>query len=178
MWNLAEQVAAKGNYGGNVERAYEALKRGQARGGVQEQVQKLEIKLRESMAPEAEIQKQISGLLLSNGLPPPAAIANLRAGKGPDGKPLSANDYAHWDQTYPAMPVEDILGSVPEPAAQPTKQGLPDRAVNARPVRAPITTLVQPRTAAEARSQINPTVQPRLSDEELAIRAMGLKLPR
>lgn len=179
MWNLAEQVAAKGHYGGNPERAYEGLKRGQVRGGVQEQAQKLEIKLRENMAPESEIQKQVAGLLLSNGLPPPAAIANLRAGKGPDGKPLTANDYAQWDQTFPAMLVEDILGSVPEPAAQPTKQGLPDRAPgSARAPRTPITTLVQPRTAAEARAQINPPVQPRLTDEELAIRAMGLKLPR
>lgn len=179
MWNLAEQVAAKGHYGGNPERAYEGLKRGQVRGGVQEQAQKLEIKLRENMAPESEIQKQVAGLLLSNGLPPPAAIANLRAGKGPDGKPLTANDYAQWDQTFPAMLVEDVLGSVPEPAAQPTKQGLPDRAPgSARAPRTPITTLVQPRTAAEARAQINPPVQPRLTDEELAIRAMGLKLPR
>lgn len=178
LWNLAEQVAKKGHYSGNPERAYEGLKRGQARGGVQEQVTKLELKLRENMVPEPEIQKQLSGFLLSNGLPPAAAITNLRSGKGPDGKPLTANDYAQWDQTFPAMPVEDILGSVPQPAAQTENTGLPARINSARPARAPITTLVQPRTAAEARAQINPPATPRLTDEELFIRGMGLNLPR
>ena len=178
LWNLAEQVAKKGHYSGNPERAYEGLKRGQARGGVQEQVTKLELKLRENMVPEPDIQKQLSGFLLSNGLPPAAAITNLRSGKGPDGKPLTANDYAQWDQTFPAMPVEDILGSVPQPAAQTENTGLPARINSARPARAPITTLVQPRTAAEARAQINPPATPRLTDEELFIRGMGLNLPR
>ena len=145
---------------------------------MQEQVTKLELKLRENMVSEPEIQKQLSGFLLSNGLPPAAAITNLRSGKGPDGKPLTANDYAQWDQTFPAMPVEDILGSVPQPAAQTENTGLPARINSARPARAPITTLVQPRTAAEARAQINPPATPRLTDEELFIRGMGLNLPR
>ncbi|HQT19128.1 MAG TPA: hypothetical protein PLE48_13400 [Thiobacillus sp.] len=178
LWNLAEQVAKKGHYSGNPERAYEGLKRGQVRGGVQEQATKLELKLRENMVPESDIQKQLSGFLLSNGLPPAAAITSLRSGKGPDGKPLTANDYAQWDQTFPAMPVEDILGSVPQPAAQTENTGLPARINSARPARAPITTLVQPRTAAEARAQINPPATPRLTDEELFIRGMGLNLPR
>ena len=76
------------------------------------------------------------------------------------------------------MPVEDILGSVPQPAAQTENTGLPARINSARPARAPITTLVQPRTAAEARAQINPPATPRLTDEELFIRGMGLNLPR
>ena len=175
LWNLAERVAGEGKYGGNVERAYAGLKRGQATASVQEQADKLEMKLREQMAPEQEIQRQVAGLLTSRGLPPAPAVASLRAGMRVDGKPLTAQDYADWDRTYPGMTVEDILGGMPapRPAMPANERAMAPREVKEAPRRAPITTLVTPRTGAEARGE-RPAP---LTDQELAFRAMGFQLP-
>lgn len=116
VWAKAEEVAKAGHYGGNVERAYSALKRGQDRGGVQEEATKLEIKLREAGQPEAAIQQQLGAFLVARGLPPASEVARLRSGVGPDGKPLTAEDYASWDRRFPGMPAEDVLGNSPVPS--------------------------------------------------------------
>lgn len=118
IWAKAEEVAKAGHYGGNVERAYSALKRGQDRGGVQEEATKLEIKLREAGQPEAAIQQQLGAFLVARGLPPASEVARLRSGVGPDGKPLTAEDYASWDRRFPGMPAEDVLGSSPIPSRE------------------------------------------------------------
>jgi len=118
IWSKAEEVAKAGHYGGNVERAYSALKRGQDRGGVQEEATKLEIKLREAGQPEAAIQQQLGAFLVARGLPPASEVARLRSGVGPDGKPLTAEDYASWDRRFPGMPAEDVLGSSPVPSRE------------------------------------------------------------
>lgn len=117
MWAKAEEIAAQGRFGGNPEKAYEVLKRGQARGGVQEDITKLEMKLREGGMPEEALQQQLGAFRMSRGLAPDSEVARLRAGTGADGKPLTAEDYASWDRRFPNMPVEDVLGESPAPSA-------------------------------------------------------------
>lgn len=117
LWAKAEEVAGQGYYGGNVERAYSGLKRGQDRGGVQEQADKLEFELRKGGNPEDVVRQQLDGFRLGKGLPPEKAIAALRSGVGPDGKPLSQDALRAWDAKYPAMPSEDVLGGSAAPTA-------------------------------------------------------------
>lgn len=118
MWDQAVEIAGKGYYGGNAEKAYEGLKRGQVRGGVQEQADKLEMELRKSGLPEADVQKQLGGFLAGRGMPSVPALQALRSGRGADGKPLTEKDFADWNATYPAMPVEDVLGGSPTPTPE------------------------------------------------------------
>ena len=214
IWSKAEEVAKAGHYGGNVERAYSALKRGQDRGGVQEEATKLEIELRKSGQPDDVVKKQVGAFLQGRGVAPPEMVAALRSGVNPKtGKAFTESEYRQWDAAFPSMPAEDVLGSSPVPSREQMeimrrdaeangiknpefaweaggrttkgavpggggKVGLPERMVE-KETRAPrqITTLVAPRTAAEARGQRAPEPQ-RLSDNELLIRAMGIQLPR
>lgn len=117
LWAQAEKVAAQGHYGGSVERAYAALKRGQDRGGLGEEATKLEVELRKQGLAEPDIQRNIAGFMQGRGVAPPAMVAALRSGINPKtGKPYTPEDYQQWDAAFPNMPVEDILGASPLPS--------------------------------------------------------------
>lgn len=129
MWDQAVKIAEQGHFGGSPEKAYEGLKRGSVRDQVKDNAGKLELELRKAGQPEDIVQQQLGGYLRGQGLASPRAVAMLRAGVKPDGKPLTAEDYAAWDATYPNMTVEDVLGEVPQPKAAPAPapRGLPPR---------------------------------------------------
>jgi hypothetical protein len=119
IWAKAEEVAKAGHYGGNVERAYSALKRGQDRGGVQEEATKLEIELRKSGQPDDVVKKQVGAFLQGRGVAPPEMVAALRSGVNPKtGKAFTESDYRQWDAAFPSMPAEDVLGSSPVPSRE------------------------------------------------------------
>lgn len=111
LWDLSGDPEVLKTYGGDRARAYEALARKKDRGGIEEQANAIRSKLlgQEGTNP-ADAELKVGAFLQANGVAPPAAIAALRSGKGANGKPLTPQDIADWDRTYPRMTHEDIFG--------------------------------------------------------------------
>lgn len=121
LWDQAQQAAAQGNYGGDPERAYAALKRGEDRLNFEANLSKSVQKMVESGMPPDQVQQQLNTYHVVNGVAPPTAVAGLRANVNPEtGKPFTPKELQMWDATFPKTPHEDVLGG----SLQPTPQQL------------------------------------------------------
>lgn len=131
LWELSGRDDVLATYGGDRQRAYASLKRGDRIKGVEEQANAIRQKLLEKGdVSAADAEAKVGAFLHANGVAPQAAIQALRSGKRPDGKPLTAQDVNDWNRTYPNMPAEDVLGGSPAPTPEQVELMRADAAKN------------------------------------------------
>lgn len=138
LMEQAKQAAAQGLWGGKVESAYEALKRGYLRNEGRSEWGQIEFSLRKAGKSPEEIRAQKFDHWASRGMAPPEAIKALQSGVNDEGKPLTQKDFLEWEQKFPNTPLEDVFGgrmpTLPEKqgrkfAPMPSKTALPERGI-------------------------------------------------
>ena len=128
LMEQAKQAAAQGLWGGKVESAYEALKRGYLRNEGRSEWDQIEFNLRKTGKDPEEIRAQKFDYWASRGMAPPEAIRTMQSGVNDEGKPLTQKDLTEWEQKFPNTPLVDVFGG-----REPTLMRKEDRDAGPKP---------------------------------------------